>query len=87
MNGSDPLHNFFTFVSTKKLDVTDPEAKGQHFQELYMVKRRRNETTFLKKKKKKTHNFVMLYQDQNSLLSRSCSLPVHPPSPCRAIVT
>lgn len=44
---------FFTFVSTKKLDVTDPEAKGQHFQELYIVKRRRNETTFLKKKKKK----------------------------------
>lgn len=30
---SDLLHNFFTFVSTKKLDVRDPEAKGQHFLE------------------------------------------------------
>lgn len=33
MNRSDLLHNFFIFVSTKKLDVKDPEAKGQHFQE------------------------------------------------------
>lgn len=35
------LHNFFTFVSTKKLDVKPPEAKWQQFQEplvlLYIV--------------------------------------------------